>query len=224
MLKKILLASVLCAAGTVAFAQSQCAADPRAKDAAACDLAGWMAAYGRMTGETLNVVERLRALASSNPQFNEAEIRFTDAQQAWHVRVIADCDARSAGLMAAAMKQSRFIICETERMDVRTAAIARYVAKLEMVQAAPDTKPPVAPTYKCPYTEAELIAATPNDACMARAAARRCDNPGDACLVRCLATGSAKFIGGGCYHVCGRYGLRGESWQAPTDAAACASK
>lgn len=222
--KQILLASALFAASNMAFAQSQCAADPQARDAAACDLAGWMAAYGRMTGEILNVVERLRGLASSNPQFNDSETWFNDAQQAWHVRVIADCDARSAGLMVAAMKQSRFITCETGRMDLRTAAIARYVAELDTVQAAPGTKPPVAPTFQCPYTEAELATVTPKDACMARTAAKRCDNPGDTCLVRCLATGGAKSIGGGCYHVCARYGLRGESWQAPADAAACATK
>lgn len=223
MANKLLLALFLMLTGG-GVPQTPCAADPQAKDAAACDLAGWMAAYGRMTGEMLNVVERLRALASSNPQFDEAETRFTDSQQEWHVRVIADCDARSAGLMVAAMKQSRFITCETDRMIGRTAAIARYVAQLKSAQAAPGTKPPIAPTYSCPYTDAELATVTPTDACMIKAAAKRCDNSGDTCLVRCLATGGAKFIGGGCYHVCARHGLRGTPWEAPAEAASCTTR
>ena len=222
--KQFLVALALFAASSVVIAQAPCAADPQAKDAAACDFAGWMSAYGRMTGEMLNVIERLRALASSNLQLKAAETRFTDSQQEWHVRVIADCDARSAGLMVAAMKQSRFLICETDRMIGRTAAIARYVAQLKSVQAAPGTKPPIAPSYSCPYTDAELATVAPTDACMIKAAAKRCDNSGDTCLVRCLATGGAKFIGGGCYHVCARHGLRGTPWDAPTEAASCTTR
>ena len=66
MVNKLLLALFLMLTGG-GVPQTPCAADPQAKDAAACDLAGWMSAYGRMTGEMLNVVERLRALTSSNP-------------------------------------------------------------------------------------------------------------------------------------------------------------
>ena len=224
MIRKILVALLLFAAGSAALAQTPCAADPQAKDAAACDLAGWMAAYGPMTGQMLDAIESLRALASSNPQFYDAQTRLADSQQQWHVRVIADCDARSSGLMVAATKQSRFITCETERMTERTTALARYVAELKVAQAAAGTNPPIAPSYSCPYTDAELAIVTQADACMIKAAARRCENDGDVCLVRCLATGGAKSIGGGCYHVCARYGLRGTPWLAPAEAVACAAK
>lgn len=224
MIRSFLLALALLGTSGAAFARAPCAADPQAGDGEACDLAGWMAAYGPMTGELLNVIESLRALASSNPQFKDSEIRFTESQQAWHVRVIAGCDARSAGLMVASSKQSRFIQCETSRMVERTAAIVRYVAELETIKSAPGTKPPIAPTFSCPYTDAELATTTPRDACMIKAAANRCSNGGDACLVRCLATGGAKNIGGGCYHVCARHGLRGTPWEAPADAANCAKK
>lgn len=224
MIRSFLLALALLVTSGAAFAQTPCAADPQAGDGEACDLAGWMAAYGPMTGELLNVIESLRALASSNPQFKDAETRFTESQQAWHVRVIADCDARSAGLMVATSKQSRFILCQTSRMVERTAAIARYVAELETIKSAPGTKPPIAPTFSCPYTGVELAAAAPRDACMMKAAAARCSNDSDVCLVRCLATGSAKFIGGGCYHVCARHGLRGTPWIAPVEAVACSAK
>lgn len=193
-------------------------------DAEACDLAGWMAAYGRMTGETLNAVENLRALASSNREFKDAETRLTNEQQQWHQRVIADCEARTAGVMVAAAKQSRFLQCETDRMLTRAASLGHYVAELEIVKAAPGTKPPIAPTFSCPYTEDQLASATPADACMIKVAAKRCSNEGDSCVVRCLAAGGAKFIGGGCYHVCRRYGLRGTPWEAPAEASACRGK
>lgn len=123
MLKQFLIAPAPFAASSVAFARAPCAADPQAKDAAACDLAGWMSAYGRMTGELLNVMERPRA-----------------------------------------------------------------------------------------------------DACMIKAAATRCDNADDMCRVRCLVTGGAKFIGGGCYHLRARHGLRGTPWEAPAEATSCTTR
>ncbi len=221
MIRALLLALVLFATGGPAHAQVPCAADPQAKDAAECDLAAWMAAYGPMIGESLNAIETLRALASSNPDFEGAEASLAIEQQAWHERVIAGCEVSSAGLMLAAFKESRFLKCQAARMLDRTAALKRYVAELKRMQAAPGTKPPIAPTFRCPYTDAELASAMPMDACMMKASAKRCSNEGDVCLVRCLATGGAKTIGGGCYHVCRRYGLRGTPWDRPVEAAAC---
>lgn len=223
-IRTLLLLVIFFASSGAALAQSPCAADPQAQDAAACDLAVWMAAYGRMTAESLNAVESLRALASSNPQFEGAEARLTDEQRKWHERVIANCEASSAGLMVAALKVSRFMKCETSRMLDRTAALKRYVAELEIAKAAPGTKPPIAPIFRCPYTDNQLALATPTDACVIKAAAKRCGNEGDVCLVGCLATGGAKQIGGGCYHVCSRYGLRGTPWEAPAEATACRGK
>lgn len=105
-------------------------------------------------------------MRTRRPQFDNAETKLTDSQQMWRERVIADCEAGSAGLMVAAAKQSRFMACDTTRTSDRAEALGRYVAALKAVQAAPGTKPPIAPTFSCPYTAADTCA--PAMACAAR--------------------------------------------------------
>lgn len=75
MIRKLLVALALFAAGDAVRAHVPCAVDPQVYDAEACDVAGRMSGYGRMTGQLLDAIEILRALASRNPQFGRAYLQ-----------------------------------------------------------------------------------------------------------------------------------------------------
>ena len=178
-----------------------------------------MAASGALNRAILDVTEGLRSLASSNPEFERAEADLMGAEQEWFQRVLKSCDAEDAW-RPSGHTEARALECMTRRTSDRTAAVIRYVADLERIKALPSTRPPIAPVYDCSISAAQLALVSAQDSCVIKAIAPRC-NEGDACHVRCLAAGGARDIGGGCYHVCRRYGLRGTPWQPPPEAVAC---
>jgi hypothetical protein len=61
-----------------------------------------------------------------------------------------------------------------------------------------------APKPACAAMAQPRVALTPYERCALRAYAARCA-PADSCVIRCLASGNARNIGGGCWHVCYAY-------------------
>ena len=212
-LSMLFLVAALCAPTTFAADIEQDGLQKRALD-------DYMAAFGQMNQEELNVVEHLRALASSNPQYGHSEALWQEAQDHWRQFIIKDCDFRTAATPGEPAHETNFFMCETAHIKTRMEQMHNYATELQKIRNSPGISPPIAPVYNCKVTALELASASPHDACMIRAVADRC-NEGDSCLVRCLATGGAPFIGGGCYHLCRRYGLRGTPWSAPESAAEC---
>lgn len=213
-----LLAALLLSA-LASPAGASCLPDPGPVTSESCVLTEYMASYDSLNQAILDVTEGLRSLASSNPEFERAETNFMAAEQEWFQRVLKSCDAEDAW-RPAGRTEARALQCVTRRTTDRTAAVIRYVADLERIKTLPSTRPPIAPVYDCSVSAAQLALVSAQDTCVIKAIAPRC-NEGDACHVRCLADGAAKDIGGGCYHVCARYGLRGTPWEAPPEAAAC---
>ena len=196
------------------------AADIDQEDVQKRALENYEAAFGQMNQEELNVVEHLRALASSNPQYGRSEALLLEAQNHWKQYSIKDCAFRTAADSAEPAHEISVLTCETNHARMRTEQMHNYAAKLQKIRNSPGISPPIAPIYNCKVTSLELASISSLDACMIRAVADRC-NEGDSCLVRCLAAGGAPFVGGGCYHLCRRYGLRGTPWSAPASATEC---
>lgn len=208
---------LLCALASPA--EASCAPEPGPVTSESCVLTDYMAAYGALDQTILDVTEDLRPLASSNPEFAQAEATFMATQQEWFQRVLRTCGEEDfkhatgpAGVLA--------LECMTRRTAERKAAVVRYVAELRRIKTLPSTKPPIAPVYDCSISDAQRALVSAQDRCFIKAIAPRC-NRGDACHVRCLAIGGGKGIGGGCYHLCARSGPRGAPWQSLPEASVC---
>ncbi len=200
-------------------ADASCAPEPGPVTSESCVLREYMAAYGALNAAILDVTEDLRPLASSNPEFEQAEAMFSATQQQWFQRVLKTCGEEGA-TSAAGLTEAPALQCMTRRTSERTTAVVRYVAELERIKTLPSTNPPIAPVYDCSVSEAQLATISAQDKCVIKAIAPRC-NQADACHVRCLAVGGGKDIGGGCYHLCARSGPRGVPWAPTPEAAAC---
>lgn len=218
---KVQVALLLFLVSSAASAEMTCAADRQAKDARECAIAMESAAYSEMDEGYLTAVDELRALATSNPAFEHSEKVLTEAQQFWRQYTIKNCDVFTAHVPVVAEKVTRFATCMAAHDVDRTAELRRFVAELEIVKASLGTKPPIPVTYNCSFTEGEIATTNARDACVVKALAKRC-NGVDSCHVRCLVSGGAKNIGGGCYHVC--RGVNRLRWTMTPEAAACLSK
>lgn len=211
----------------LAFVASTAFGAPLGSTAAKRSLADSVDKYGiaqsQLAAAELDVIESLRALASSNPQFAKTEQVWTEARNFWTQYTIKDCDFRVQADPVDDARAAKFMRCLTAHQLVRAEHMRAYAAELQQTRRSRGIKAPIPESFDCSFTEAELKDAKPEDACIVRTIAKRC-NGSDACLIRCIATNSAKEIGGGCYHVCARYGLRAESWVAPKEASACFSR
>lgn len=72
----------------------------------------------------------------------------------------------------------------------------------------------------CQAIARPTVRLTRYERCALRAFARRC-HPDDGCMIKCLATGDARTIGGGCWHVC--YAYTGVPMVPPPGTDACDS-
>lgn len=72
----------------------------------------------------------------------------------------------------------------------------------------------------CAATPAKNIALSAAEACWVEALSAQC-SPANDCLARCLSSGQAREIGGGCWHVCFPNASAYASWQEPAGSARC---
>jgi len=74
------------------------------------------------------------------------------------------------------------------------------------------------PGDTCEYSIPDSIILTPQERCFIDVHTKRCTSD-DQCIVTCLASGTARDIGGGCWHMCFAY--RAKMWSNPPGMDAC---
>lgn len=200
-------------AGASAQDAAPCSAMAAAERTEACAIEIGLASESLVNEVGQDVVDDLRLIAASNPDFANAEIVFAESHQFWQQYRIKDCDLRTKHLGAGQQHRIAFTECFQRHADARVASLRDHRTDLEPVVAVAREMAPPAPKRVCSLVGMPASPDTDLDACELRAVAARC-TVNDQCLVNCLVAGGGEGIGGGCHHLCSGRGSE-EHWIRP---------